>query len=274
VVGKVSGSDIWIYDARRDVMTPLTFGGGLYQSPTWSPDGSYVIFTSLTDGMFWVRADGAGQPQPLLTSKNGGISSSFSPDGKLLAYNDALGNDSSIGQIWTVPIEDSGGRLKSGKPEQFLKTQFDNCCAMFSPEGQWLAYESNESGKNEVYVQAYMLASSGQGRKWQISNSGGQLPVWSRKTRELFYQSGDQILAVKYTVKGAVFAPEKPRVWATKLAGAIQAGGAQWFDLAPDGNRLAVEVPVGKPEPPKPQHEVTLVFNFSDELRRRAAVAK
>ena len=80
-------------------------------------------------------------------------------------------------------------------------------------------------------------------------------------------------MAVKYTVKDDVFAPEKPRVWAAKLEGATEVGGAQWFDLAPDGKRLAVEVPVATPEPPKPQHEVTFVFNFFDELRRRAPVA-
>jgi hypothetical protein len=75
-------------------------------------------------------------------------------------------------------------------------------------------------------------------------------------------------------VKGDAFVPEKPRVWAAKLAGATDVGGAQLFDLASDGKRLAVEVPVDEPEPPKPQHEVTFVFNFFDELLRRAPVGK
>jgi len=76
-------------------------------------------------------------------------------------------------------------------------------------------------------------------------------------------------MAVKYKVKNDVFVPEKPRVWAAKLTGATQFGGAQWFDVVPDGKHLAVEVPVSTPEAPKPEHEVTLVFNFVDELRRR-----
>ena len=170
---------------------------------------------------------------------------SFSPDGKRFAYSE-FNSESGAGgiQIWTVPVEDSGGQLRTGKPELFFKSQFDEYFPVFSPDGKWLAYESNESGKNEVYVR-------------------------SRKNRELFYQSDDQIMAVKYNVKNDVFVPEKPRVWAAKLAGATQFRGALWFDLAPDGKHLAVEVPVSTPEVPKPEHEVTLVFNFFDELRRR-----
>ena len=92
--------------------------------------------------------------------------------------------------------------------------------------------------------------------------------MWSRKDRELLYQAGDQMMSVKYMVKDNVFVAEKPRVWAAKL------GGATDFDLSPDGKRLAVVTPVETPEPRKPEHEVTMVFNFFDELRRRAPVGK
>ena len=90
--------------------------------------------------------------------------------------------------------------------------------------------------------------------------------MWSRNGRELLYQSGDQIMAVSYTAHGGSFVPKKPRVWLSKLGGAIS------FDLAPDGKRLAVLAPVGTPEEPKAEHEVTLLFNFFDELRRRLPV--
>jgi len=94
------------------------------------------------------------------------------------------------------------------------------------------------------------------------------MPIWSRDGRELLYQSDDQMMAVNYTVKGDVFLPEKPRVWTAKL------GGATWLDLAPDGKRLAVAIPVETAVAPKPEHEVTFLFNFLDELRRRVPTGK
>jgi hypothetical protein len=123
-------------------------------------------------------------------------------------------------------------------------------------------------------VRAYPPPAPGQGGKWQISNSGGGIHFWSRNGHELLYQSGDRIMAVEYTAKGNVFAAEKPRVWAANLGGATEGEGVVWCDLAPDGNRIAVEMPVAPSEAPKPEHEVTFLFNFFDELRRRAPLGK
>jgi serine/threonine protein kinase len=266
---EASSRDVWVYDPQRDAMTRLTSGGGAYSYPTWSPDGQYVVLGLVARGLFWARADGAGRPEALRQSKNLQYPASFSPDGKRLAYSESNNESSSLGlQIWTMPVEDSGGRLRAGEPEPFLKTQANDSYPMFSPDGQWLAYQSDESGKEEIYVRAFPLPASGQGGKWQVSNSGGRLPVWSRKNRELLYRSDDQIMAVNYTVKGDSFVPEKPRVWVSKL------GGATWFDLAPDGKRLAVVTPVETSEAHKPDHEVTFLFNFFDELRRRVPVGK
>jgi Tol biopolymer transport system component len=163
-------TDIWVYDQQRDARTRLTFGGTIYRQPIWSPDGRYVVFLSVANGIFQARADGAGQPQALTQSKARQMPGSFTPDGKRLAYADyGAGNP----QIWTVPLEDQGGRLKAGKPEQFLKSGFIDYADAFSPDGRWLAYYSYESGKPEVYVRPFPPPSSGQGGKWQISNSGG-----------------------------------------------------------------------------------------------------
>ena len=141
---------------------------------------------------------------------------------------------------------------------------------MFSPDGRWLAYHSNESGKNEVYVRAFPPPSSsapgGQGGQWVISNTGGQDPVWSPNGRDLLYRGGDQIMAVGYTAKGDTFVPDKPRVWLAKL------GGTQW-DLHPDGKRVGVVTPMAAAEAPKAEHEVVFLENFFDELRRRAPLA-
>ena len=256
--------DVWVYDPQRDAMTRLTFGGAVYDSPVWSPDGQYVIFMSYRNGIFQARADGASQPQALTGSKSIQVPWSFTPDGKRLAYVDyGTGNP----QIWTVPLEDQGGQLKAGKPEQFLKSGFYDLAPSFSPDGRWLAYQSHESGKYEVYVRAFPPPTSGQGGKWQISNSGGVRPRWSRSGHDLLYQSGDQIMAASYTVKDGTFVAEKPRVWIAKL------GGTRW-DLAPDGKRVLVLTPVESAEAPKQEHEVVFLINFLDELRRKAPLGK
>jgi serine/threonine-protein kinase len=255
--------DVWVYDPQRDAMTRVTFGGTEYRSPTWSPDGHYVVFSSAGNGLFQARADGASQPQALMQSKSNQIPWSFTPDGKRLAYVETAGNP----QIWTVPLEDQGGQLKAGKPERFLKSSFTDVDPVFSLDGRWLAYQSNESGKTEVYVRAFPPPSSGQGGKWQISNSGGAEPRWSRTGHELVYRSGDQILAARYTVNGDTVVAEKPRVWIAKL------GGTQW-DLAPDGQRVAVVTPVETADAPRQDHEVVFLQNFFDELRRRVPLGK
>jgi eukaryotic-like serine/threonine-protein kinase len=268
-VSEGSSRDVWVYEQQRDAMTRLTFGG-FYLFPIWRPDGQYVIFSDgAGGGIFWARADGTGLPQAFMQSKNIQAPWSFSPDGKRLAYFE---RDSSAGtadfQIWTLPVGESGGQLIAGKPEQFLRSQSSECCPLFSSDGQWLAYQSYESGKSEIYVRAFPPKASGLGGKWQVSNGGGKSAVWSRNGRELLYRSGDQIMVVNYIVKGDSFVPEKPRVWLPKL------GGASEFDLAPDGKRLAIVVPAGTPEANQPAHEVAFVFNFSDELRRRVPAEK
>ena len=117
-------SDIWVYNQQRDTMRRLTSGGGYYSDPVWSPDGQYVVFGSYADGMFWSRADGSVQLQPLTQHRTISYPRSFSPDGKRLAYeefNNESGSTGGIMQIWTVPVEENGGQLQAGKPEQFLR---------------------------------------------------------------------------------------------------------------------------------------------------------
>ena len=256
-------SDIWVYDPRRDAMTRLTFGGGAYRYPHWSPDGHYVVFSSVGYGIFQARADGASQPQALTQGKSNQVPWSFTPDGKRLAYFEGGVNT----QIWTVPLEDQGGQLKAGKAEPFLASNVIERFPSFSPDGRWLAYQSNESGKDEVDVRAFPPPASGQGGKWQISNSGGTVPRWSRTGHELVYRSGDQLMAASYTVNGDTFVAEKSRVWIAKL------GGTQW-DLAPDGKRVAVLTPIESAEAPKQEHEVVFLLNFFDELRRRVPAGR
>src|SRR5262249_17822522 len=153
-------------------------------------------------GIFWTRADGSGQPQPLLAGKAIDVASSFTTDGKRLAYSQFGEGSSRNTQIWTVSVSDEGGTLRAGSPDRFLETQFFDYVPKFSPDGRWLAYVSSEEGRQEVYVRPFPAPASGQGGKWQISNSGGTSPVWSKNGAELLYRSNDQIMDVSYVVKG------------------------------------------------------------------------
>ena len=259
-----ANQDIWVYEPQRDAMTRLTFGGPVFANPVWSRDGRYVVFGSLSGGVFWSRADGAGQPQVLMSSQRIQFPTSLTLDGKRLAYAQVDG----FPQIWTVPIQDDGDGLKAAAPERFLTTKFSDADAAFSPDGRWIAYTSNESGRFEVYVRAFAASVQAGGGRWPISNRGGVTPRWSPNGRELLYLAGDQIMTVGYTAGGDSFVAEKPRVWA---AGVRSVSG---FDFAPDGKRVAVSVAVGTPDVQAQEHSVVFVMNFFDELRRRAPVGQ
>jgi len=261
VVFAEGAPDVWVYDPQRDRSARVTFGG-LNTFPKWSPDGQSVVFASVGNGILQTRADGGSEPHALMRSKTLQFPGSFTPDGKRLAYVEAAGNL----QIWTLPLENQGGQWKAGKAEPWLKSSFDETNPVFSPDGRWLAYQSNESGKIEVYVRAFASSSSGPGGKWMISNRGGVTPRWSRSGHELVYQSGDQVMAARYAVQGDTFVAETPRVWIAKLGGTL-------FDVSPDGRRVAVLTPVASGDASKQEHEVVLLLNFFDELRRRVPVS-
>ena len=171
-----------------------------------------------------------------------------------------------------MPLEDRGGELSAGTPEPFLKSGFNDAAPVFSPDGRWLAYQSNESGTNEVYVRPFPPPAPGQGSGWQVSNNGGTAPRWSRSGRELMYQAGDSIMAAGYTVNGDAFVADKPRVWIVALGSSANTPGA--WDLAPDGKRVLVVTPVESADATKAEHHVVFLQNFFDELRRKVPLGK
>jgi len=261
-----STSDIWIYDWQRDTMTRLTFGAGRSSNPVWSPDGRYLVFRTVAVGMFWTRADGAGQPQSLTRSTKPQIPWSFAPDGRRLAFS---GNSSDRPELWTLPLKIDDAGLRAEKLEVFLQTNFADSEPSFSPDGRWLTYSSRESGTAQIYVRAF----PDKGGKWQISNSAGTYPMWSRNGHELFFRvPGGRIMVASYTEKGDSFVADKPRVWSeTPIPNST---GARDFDLAPDGKRIAALMPVETPEAQKTQNHVIFLENFSDELRRKVPAGK
>ena len=259
-----SGTDIWVYDWRRDTMTRLTFTGTA-DGAVWSPDGRYIAFLAVGEGLSVVRSDGSGKPQPLTHGKNRQFPWSFAPDGKRLAFFETV---SGTGNLWTVPLESDDAGLHAGKPEVFLQTQ-ESEPASFSFDGRWMAYSSHESGTDQVYVRAF----PDQGGKWQISNSGGTWPMWSRNGHDLFFETLDNhIMVAAYAAKGDSFAADKPRMWSEKQLGT--SGGRKNVDLAPDSKRIATLMLVETAEGQKAQSHVIFLENFVDDVRRKVPVGK
>jgi serine/threonine-protein kinase len=251
-----ANQDIQVYDMQRETWTNLTSGATrIFFNPTWTPDGRFVVFGAFA-GLFWARSDGASQAKQLIEKQNVLVPWSVAPDGKRLAFVDRV--SSASGQIWTASLEDSGGQLKAGTAEPFLKSNFAEGAPAFSPDGKWLAYQSNSSGTNEIYVRGF----PDNGGQWKISNRGGIAPIWSRGGHDLLYQSADQEMAVSYSASGNTFIPEKSRVWLAKV-------GGQALDLSPDGKRLVVLAPSGSADAPKTEHEVVILQNFLDYLRSK-----
>jgi serine/threonine-protein kinase len=259
-IGK--SGDLYVHSLERDTTTRLTFSGNA-NAPVWAPDGRHLVFQSVSNGysFYWIRSDGAGEPQRLLERPDTSIPWSLSREGRLAYFeaNPETGND-----IWTLPLDLSGpDHPQPGKPEPYLRSPAAEVQPKFSPDGRWIAYRSDESGDYQIYVRPFPAATGG---KWQISTGGGAYPQWANDGREMFYETGNRIMVVDYKVDGASFIPGKPRLWVEKQ---LFYTGSSNLDLAPDGKRFAVlvmpEATVGE----KGSVHIAFLLNFFDELKRR-----
>jgi serine/threonine-protein kinase len=246
---------LWLYDLARETSTRFTFEGTVNHNPTWTPDGKRIAFNSDKDGetsIYWQLADGSGGLERLTTSPYPNIPMSWSSDGQLLAFIES--NPTTGSDIWVLSLSDR-------KPQPFLVTPFAESVPRFSPDGHSLAYISNESGRFEVYVQPY----PGPGRKLQISTEGGTEPVWNHNGNELFYRSGDKMMAVEIATQPS-FAAGKPRML---FAGRYERTPATSpnYDVSPDGQRFLMLKP-SEQEAVTPT-QINVVLNWFEELKRR-----
>lgn len=170
--------DLFVYEWARDTLPRVTFAPNSDIKPVWAPDGRRIAFRSTRDNyanLYWQRADGSGDVQRLTEGQNNQTPSSWHPSGKFLAFYEArpqTGFD-----VMLLPMEgNEASGWKPGKPTVFLSTPFNEMEPMFSPDGRWIAYQSSESGRYEVYVRPF----PGPGGRWQVSSEGGLLPTCGR----------------------------------------------------------------------------------------------
>ena len=249
-----SQSDIWLYDVSRGVRSRLTSGPGSARVPCWSPDGKHIIFSSDRKGhydLYEKAVDGGGKEELVFASEIAKYCESWSPDNKFLIFM-TISNDNTNFDIWTLPL--FGDR----KPLPFLQTEFDEFGGRLSPDGKRVLYESDDSGKHEVYVRPLR----GSGGKLLVSAAGGTIPGWSHDGKEIFYLSANnELMAAKVTQNGSEVAIDVARpLFQTQAESFLPS-----FDVSPDGRRFIIvsAMPQKSPSP------ITVVVNWDAALRKQ-----
>jgi len=258
-------SDLWVLDLARNARTRVTFSGNNRFYPIWTREGLRLTFAAsaaATARVLSARADGSGAVQTLLDAGPRAFPTSWSPDGRTLALY--IVGTNTTRDLWMLTV---AGPKPSSTP--FVATRFEERGAIFSPDGRWVAYVSNKSGRNDVYARPY----PGPGDELTISPAGGQEPVWAPSGRELFYRHDGRFLAVHLAATGASLTVGPPlRVFDDDRSqpdiGGAQ-GGVANYDVSPDGKRFVV-VEELRPANDAPRRvALNVVLNWSQELKQR-----
>jgi serine/threonine protein kinase len=246
---------VWIYDIARGTLRRLTSEGQNFW-PVWTPDGQRVTFPSIRMGspdvnLFWKPVDGSTSSERLTQGQYGQQPFSWTPDGKVLLFHQSV-HPTTGWDILMLPIDGES------TPSPFLDSQFNERRPSLFPDGRWLAYESDESGRPEIYVTTF----PNPGSRWQISTQGGSEPAWSRNGRELYYRNVDKMMAVDIMTEPE-FTPAKPRLlFEGKYFSVIYGRN---YDITPDGQQFVM---VKLIEEESVATQINVVLNWFEEIKR------
>jgi Tol biopolymer transport system component len=255
------GGDIWLIELLRgDAASRFTFNvAQRYVSPVWSPDGTQISFSG-AGNIFRKISSGAGSDELLVksevTSQMNNLPTSWSGDGSFIIYQT---NDPKTKEdLWVLPT--AGDR----KPFPFLRTEFNEILAQFSPNGRWVAYTSDESGTGEVYVQSFPRSNG----KWKVSANGGVMSRWSKDGKEIFFISQDgKLWSVEVKPGTSTFEPGVPKLlFETRIASWQGASGFFSYDVSADGRRFLI---ASQPSDVASSEPITVVLNWTAELKKK-----
>ena len=266
MTGFADSGDIWVWDLVRKTLTRLTFEGTFNVMPLWTSDGTRIAFVSsrgAKDTVRWKAADGAGKDEQLAS-----LSAMFFPycwsDGGKVMVGEQRRSISSSSDIAVLSMEDDRA-LKPILQENYMENQ-----PKTSPDGRWMAYTSNESGKKEIYVRSFPDVNKG---RWQVSASGGNSPLWAPDGRELFYRNGDAVMAVSVRTGPGFSIDGTPLVlFRGPYIQESNMEGTPW-NIHPDGKRFLMMKPGGTDSTSAaPRPRITVVVNSFEELKQRVPV--
>lgn len=255
-MGVSQNVDIWIYDLSKTTLTRLTTEG-INVRPEWSPDGTRVLFRSERQNsiaIWWQPADGSGPAEPLLKPDVEPFEGILSPDGKRLIYRTAPGLKYTR-DIFYVDLPDMT------HPKPLVVSPYAEQMPRLSPDGRWLAYQSDESGQFEIYVRPF----PNPGARIQVSTTGGTEPLWSRDGRTLFYRSARRIMAASVRTSPTFSLGARTAV----LEGDFLPNAShQNYDVAPDGKHFLMIKRAGT------EAQTIVVHNWMTEVRARVAAKR
>jgi serine/threonine-protein kinase len=253
-------NDVWVFDLAKDTLTRLTFGPAFDYHPAWTPDNKYLLFSSgpstgtSPKDIFRKAADGTGTTEALTQHLEGGYPLSLTPDGKSLVFRKL-----STPGLFVLPLEPKGEAHALTADPKFTEYNGE-----ISPDGRWIAYDSNESGRYEVYVRPFPAVDSG---RWQISSDGGSNPVWSRSGRELFFATAANRMFAVPIPAGATFTYGRPQTLFDTTAYVIGLN-SRHFDISADGKRFLMLKEAGSGDKAA-RPSIVVVSHWFDEVKAR-----